>query len=243
MTKRPMTHEETEARPLWVDALLLVLAGVVFVTMISLGNWQIRRLYWKLDLIEQVENRAYGAPVAIPETDPVPEYLRVTTRGEFRHDLSLRIKAVTDLGPGYWIMTPLVAEQNTLWINRGFAPTGYDPTALNRPIGPQVITALVRQSRPDGTLLEKNDPTAKRWFSPDIPAMNAAVGISARHSFYLDAAQSAAPGVWPQGGLTILDFRNNHLSYALTWYAMAVLFLAAMIYVVYSRFQTLRAKG
>jgi len=31
-------------RPFWVDALILTLAGVLFVTMIGLGNWQMRRL-------------------------------------------------------------------------------------------------------------------------------------------------------------------------------------------------------
>lgn len=242
MTKRPLTHEETEARPLWVDALLLILAGVVFVTMINLGNWQVRRLHRKLDLIEQVDTRAYGTPVAIPETDPVPEYLRVIAHGTFRHDLSLRIKAVTDIGPGYWIMTPLVARDSALWVNRGFAPNGYDPAALDRPVGRQEIIGLARLSRPDGTLLEKNDAAANRWFSPDIPAMNAAVGLEARGTFFIDAEQTSTSGVWPQGGLTIVEFRNNHLSYALTWYAMAALFLAAMIYVVYSRLKAPQAQ-
>ena len=235
MTKRRLTNEETEARPLYVDALLLVLAGIVFLTLVKLGNWQMGRLHWKLGLIEQVETRAYGTPVAIPAADPLPEYLRVIASGEFRHDLSLRIKAVTDIGPGYWIMTPLLSQESAIWVNRGFAPTGYDPAELEQPLGTQDIVGLARLSRPDGTLLEQNDAEANRWFSADLPAMNSAVGLGAREKFFIDAERTSAPGIWPQGGLTIVEFRNNHLSYALTWYAMAALFLVAMIYVIHSR--------
>lgn len=235
MNKRQLTPEKSEARPLWVDALLLLVAGGIFVTLITLGNWQVRRLYWKLDLIEQVEARAYGTPVSVPETDDVPEYLRVQASGSYRHDLSLRIKAVTELGPGYWVMTPLVGGDHTLWVNRGFVPTGVSEATIRQPEGLQQVVGLMRLTRPEGTLLEKNDPEAGRWFSPDIPVMNATQDIAARSSFYIDAERAAPIGDWPQGGLTKLDFKNDHLSYALTWYAMAALFFAAMGYVIYSR--------
>ena len=100
---------------------------------------------------------------------------------------------------------------------------------------------LARLSRPDGTLLEQNDAEANRWFSADLQAMNSAVGLGARETFFVDAERTSAPGIWPQGGLTIVEFRNNHLSYALTWYAMAALFLVAMIYVIHSRWKASQA--
>lgn len=39
--------------------------------------------------------------------------------------------------------------------------------------------------------------------------------------------------------MTIVTFRNNHLSYALTWYAMALLLAGALFHVLRSR----RRKG
>jgi surfeit locus 1 family protein len=30
------------------------------------------------------------------------------------------------------------------------------------------------------------------------------------------------PGVWPKGATTVLNIANNHLSYALTWFGLAL---------------------
>lgn len=229
-------------RPLWVDILLLGLAATVFVTMLGLGNWQMRRLAWKLDLIEQVEARAFGAPVAAPlsfedgaVTADQHAYLRVSAKGQFRHDLSRRVKAVTELGPGWWLMTPLVSQSSTYWVNRGFLPSGLGPSEISEPQGLQTVTGLLRTSEPDGSLLEANDPVQNRWYSRDVPALSRDAGLSQVVPYFIDADQMGPVTSWPRGGLTQVSFRNSHLSYALTWYAMALLFLGAMAFVIWDR--------
>ncbi|MEM1080097.1 MAG: SURF1 family cytochrome oxidase biogenesis protein [Pseudomonadota bacterium] len=89
-----------------------------------------------------------------------------------------------------------------------------------------------------GTLLEKNNPDADRWVSRDVDALSQAVGLVVYAPYFIDADHAAAPDAWPRGGLTVLDFRNNHGSYALTWYAMAVLFFGAMVYVIVDRLKS-----
>ncbi|WP_282602360.1 SURF1 family protein [Paracoccus sp. PARArs4] len=230
-----MTEAREHGRRRWLDIVLLALAGLVFVTLIGLGNWQMRRLSWKLDLIEAVETRAHGDPVAPPEppvTQDDDAYLRVEVTGSFRHDSSLLVKAVTEIGPGFWLMTPLDRPEGAVWINRGFVPASGDWT---RPEGRQRIEGLLRITEPGGTLLEKNDPEADRWVSRDIAAMNAATGIDAQPGYFIDADQQGSPDAWPRGGLTIIDFRNSHLSYALTWYAMALLLVAGMAWAIRDR--------
>tara|TARA_R110002124_G_scaffold74304_1_gene199374 strand:+ start:28517 stop:29209 length:693 start_codon:yes stop_codon:yes gene_type:complete len=220
-------------RPVWVDATILLLAGVMFVSMIALGNWQMRRLAWKLDLIESVQTRAFGDPVPAPQ-DAAPEYLRVFATGTFAHDQSLRIKAVTEIGPGYWIMTPLVTDGMILWINRGFVPNTLEQGAWERPQGQQRVTGLVRLDQPGGTLLERNQPDTGRWVSADLSEMSRAAGLrQAQTAYFIDSEATGAD--WPRGGLTRLTFRNTHLVYALTWYAMAALFFVAMGYVIRGR--------
>ena len=39
--------------------------------------------------------------------------------------------------------------------------------------------------------------------------------------YFIDADATANPGGLPVGGLTVVRFRNSHLSYALTWFALA----------------------
>ncbi|PIL22024.1 hypothetical protein P775_01620 [Puniceibacterium antarcticum] len=222
-------------RPIWVDVTILVLAGMMLVSMIALGNWQIRRLAWKLDLIEKVETRAYGDAVPAPPST-APEYLRVFASGTFANDLSLRVKAVTEFGPGYWIMTPLRTSDSVIWINRGFVPNAIDQGAWSKPQQPIEVIGLVRLDQPGGTLLESNQPATGRWVSADLTEMSRAAGLeNAQTAYFIDADRADSNIPWPRGGLTRLTFSNTHLIYALTWYAMAGLFIAAMGYVIRER--------
>ncbi len=40
--------------------------------------------------------------------------------------------------------------------------------------------------------------------------------------FFIDADNKPNPGGLPIGGVTIIDFPNNHLQYAVTWYGLAL---------------------
>ena len=51
--------------------------------------------------------------------------------------------------------------------------------------------------------------------------------------FYIDAGTAPNPGGWPKGGVTRLLLPNDHLQYAITWYALAAALV--VIYVVYHR--------
>lgn len=230
-------------RPLWVDALILGFAFVVFVTMVGLGNWQVQRLAWKQDLIAAVDARAFAAEIPAP-TGPVTEegdeYTRVEITGTFDYAQTRRVKAVTDLGLGNWLMTPLDTGDRVLWINRGFIPLNFDGS-LDEPAGTQRVTGLLRITEPEGTLLESNDPVADRWVARDVEQLSQVAGVEAG-AYFIDADHLGAVGTWPRGGLTIISFRNNHLSYALTWYAMAALFAAGMAYVVWDRIRA-RQRG
>ena len=227
-----------ERRQPWTDALLLALAFIVFVTLIALGTWQIQRLQWKLDLIEAVEARAFGEPVAAPKGDVSAEdhaYLRIAVDGTYRHDLTREVKAITELGSGRWVMTPLRTSKSHIWINRGFVPTGSAPDDWTRPSGRAEVSGLLRITEPDGTLLEKNVPDEARWYSRDVATLSEAAGLEGFAPYFIDADHTGEPAGWPRGGLTVVKFRNPHLAYALTWYAMAALFLGGMIYVIKDR--------
>ncbi len=215
----------------WVNGAILGLAGLCFVAMVALGVWQVQRLSWKLDLIAQVEERAYATALPAPKGE-APEYLRIEATGVLRHEDSLRVKAVTELGPGHWVMTPLDTSDQTIWVNRGFVPKGLARADWTAPEGALRIEGLVRLNQPGGTLLERNAPDADRWVSADLPEMSAFVGLSNVAPYFIAADHLGAEDAWPRGGMTKLSFRNTHLSYALTWFAMAALFLGAMIYVI-----------
>lgn len=194
--------------------------------------WQIERLGWKLDLIAAVDARVKAPPSALPPpadwaamnaTDD--EYRHVQVHGTLLHCETL-VQALTELGGGYWVMTPLETSQGIILVNRGFVPSERrDPStrAGAQLPGPVTVTGLLRMSEPGGTLLRRNDPASGRWFSRDVQAIAASCGLAGVAPVFIDADATPNPGGYPVGGLTVIDFPNNHLVYAITWFGLAVL--------------------
>lgn len=220
----------------------MVLVGCVF-GITALGVWQVERRTWKLALIERVEARIHAAPGPIPLVESWPAinasddaYRRVRVTGHFLHERETRVKAVTDIGSGFWVVTPLRTQAGfTVLVNRGFVPGERRDPATRRegnPEGDVTVTGLLRMTEPGGAFLRTNDPAAGRWYSRDVGAIAAAHDLQHVAPFFIDADAAANPGGYPIGGLTVVRFQNNHLIYALTWFALAFmlcgwLFIAA----------------
>lgn len=230
----PAAARAPRSLPALACAALLALLGVA--GLAGLGMWQIQRLGWKLALIERVETRIRAAPVPAPGPDRWPgigadEYLRVTLSGRFQHDRETLVQAVTELGGGFWVMTPLVTDAGfPVLVNRGFVPP--DRRAPNSrdaglPAGTVTVTGLLRLSEPGGGFLRTNAPAEERWHSRDVAAIAQARGLKEAAPYFVDADGAPNPGGFPVGGLTVLRFANNHLVYALTWFALALMLAGA----------------
>ncbi|RYE03859.1 MAG: SURF1 family protein [Sphingomonadales bacterium] len=209
--------------------LLVVLALAAALGFTALGVWQIERRAWKLDLIARVDAGLKAPPAA--DWQRFAEYRKVRLPGTFLYDRETFVKAVTERGEGFWVMTPLRTAQGTVLVNRGFVPSEKQA----RWCGPEaeaIVTGLLRASEPKGGFLRSNDPGANRWFSRDVAAIAAAQKLGPVAPFFIDADATPNPGGYPVGGLTVVTFRNNHLVYALTWFALAALSAAGAIFVL-----------
>lgn len=218
-----------------VLAVLALSFGLGAALFAALGAWQVMRLGWKLELIERVEGRIHAAPVAPPppsEWDAVTasdhEYRRVQMHGHWMAGHDTRVLAVTEAGSGHWLLTPLQLDDGSIvLVNRGLVPTGWQAPAQG-PAGdaPVTVTGLLRLSEPGGGFLRDNAPAADRWFSRDVAAIAHARELERVAPYFVDAERGGAETPeWPRGGLTVVSFRNNHLGYALTWFALALLVL------------------
>lgn len=223
---------EVQTKPGATLRRVLFFSGlVVFAILLALGSWQVQRLFWKRDLIARVESRVQKSPVAIPasvdwahvnRTDD--EYRHVSVSGTYLHEHMLRTQAVTGLGSGYWLMTPLrMTSGEIVWINRGFISPDAQTRDIDMPAGTVSVSGLLRMSEPGGGFLRKNDVAHGRWYSRDVVAMSAAQGIGVAAPFFIDVDATPLNRPYPVGGLTVVRFADNHLIYALTWYAMAAL--------------------
>ena len=191
-------------------------------------------------LIAGVEARVNAPPVPAPAETDWPgfdagkeEYRHVTASGRFVNDRETLVQAVTERGGGFWVVTPLVqADGTTVLINRGFVPPERrDPEtrAQGQLQGDVTVTGLLRLTEPGGAFLRSNDPAGNRWYSRDVAAIAAAKGLQRVAPYFIDADNSANPGGYPAGGLTVVHFRNSHLAYIFTWYALAAMTVAITV--------------
>jgi len=221
---------------------------VVFFGFLALGTWQVKRLFWKLDLIERVDRRVHAVPVAAPGADAWPqvradshEYLHVRLDGTFLYSKTARTKAVTVLGSGFWLLTPLRSADGVITlVNRGFVSEAAPDLDKSRADAVVAVSGLLRLSEPGGGFLRHNDAAGDRWFSRDVQAIAVARQLAPVAPYFVDAEASAAQAGKemqravagePVSGLTVISFPNNHLVYALTWYGLALMMAGAGFWV------------
>lgn len=237
---------------------MLILVGIaLFLGFIALGTWQVQRRAWKLALIERVDQRVHASPVPAPGRAAWPqidaaghEYLPVTARGRWLHDRTVLTQAATELGAGFWVLTPLEQADGTrVLVNRGFIPqsqrTQWLPPAgapAADAVAPAEVQGLLRISEPRGGFLRTNDPAQGRWYSRDVAAIAAAQGLADVAPYFIDQGlpdlrpaaappDAAAVTRWPHPGMTVIRFANSHAVYALTWFGLALMVAGAAGYV------------
>lgn len=209
--------------------------GVAFAILVTLGTWQWQRLEWKTDLIDRIESRIGSAPVPLPPVidDPAAwDYRPVTVTGTFLHDRELHLgpRTLSDGGvnrTGVHVLTPLVRAdgQGTVLVDRGFVPDDLrDPAtrAAGQVPGEVTVQGIARTPGAPNWMQPENRPDENFWFWTDLPAMAVAAGVADLSPVYIQAGEAPNPGGWPLGGRTVVNIPNNHLSYVVTWYGLAL---------------------
>jgi surfeit locus 1 family protein len=227
-------------RPVRARLIFASCAALLCAGFLALGVWQVQRLQWKTALIAQVDRRVHAAPAAAPSRADwarlgknSDEYRHVRLRGHFLATPSTLVQAATELGSGYWVLTPFQGDGgDVVLVNRGFIPAAAKQSV---PAGSATeVTGLLRMSEPGGAFLRHNDPVNNRWYSRDVAAIAAARGLSGVAPYFVDQ-DAGATDVVPVGGLTVVSFNNNHLVYALTWFAMALMAAGACVFIARER--------
>jgi surfeit locus 1 family protein len=229
---------ETAAGPTGIGLIAAgIVAAAAFAVLVSLGIWQMQRLTWKEGLIAQIEARSHAAPVPLPprsgwaSLDPETyEYRRVTATGTFEHDREVQVFRASGPNaglsqPGYLVITPLrLADGAHVLVTRGFVPeSNRDPATRSAgQIGGEVtIVGLMRAPETRNAFTPADDPGRNAWFTRDPALIARHLGLADAAPFSIDADATPVPGGLPRGGATVVSIKNDHLSYALTWFGLA----------------------
>lgn len=238
-----MADAMAEARRGWRGRrATFLLAFTGFALLIALGTWQIERRAWKADLIARIETRLALPPAALDELLAQPDQadfrpVRATGRWLHEHEFHLAARGYRG-NPGYHVVTPLLLDggETAVLVDRGWVPLERrvpQSRAAGQATGGVVVEGIARQPTKPGAFTPDNRPDQNQWYWIDLAAMRAGAGAARLAPLLIEAGPAVNPGGLPIGGQTRVTLSNNHLQYALTWYALAV--ALAVIYLITAR--------
>jgi cytochrome oxidase assembly protein ShyY1 len=209
---------------------------------IGLGVWQLQRRVEKHALIAALTERLAAEPVPLPRAS---EWNRLTPKeDEFRR---VRFKATygagpdamvyssgsavrTDVsGPGTWAFLPArLPSGETIIVNAGFVQnTMQDRAQQDRAVSrlgagdAADLTGYIRFPESAGLLTPAPNSAKRLWFVRDTLEMARLLGWGSVAPFYIDLEQPVPPNGIPSPGPLHVNLKDDHMQYAITWFALA----------------------
>ena len=223
---------------LWFGSFVVTIRLLPFVSVMaalaalcSLGVWQLERAQWKKSLIAERQRFAELPPVMIDGRDAqLANYRRARTTGSsIPHAEILLARGDLHSGAaGYHVVVPFrLLDGSVLLVNRGFIPLAWSAQTRHYDGRTQTIEGIVRSQTKPNFFTPRNDAHNEFWFTIDTDAMLRHHGLSDGLNFYLDEARRPSQQEGdPIGGQTLMILRDHHVSYAITWFSLALAVLA-----------------
>jgi surfeit locus 1 family protein len=209
---------------------LTIACALLFAILCALGVWQLERLQWKLALIARVDGHMAAAPLPLDRIMAMApdeaQYRRVALNGRFDHAREAFV-FTTDAGaPVYHVLTPFTTDDGkVLMVDRGeVLKEKLDPAtrASGNIAGEIHATGVWRVPDAPGAFTPPPDTAHRIWYARDLTAIAQADHLTLAAPVVIEADAAPNPGGWPKGGQTVVSFRNQHLSYAVTWFGLAL---------------------
>jgi cytochrome oxidase assembly protein ShyY1 len=204
--------------------------------------WQLQRRVEKHALIAALTERLAAAPIPLPPPaqwsalNPAhDEFSRVSFTATYQSRLDAMVyssgSAVREdiSGPGTWAFLPArLPDGETVAINAGFVPNmmqdrGQQDRAVAQLITQQPVslTGYLRFPESAGMLTPAQDRTKRLWFTRDHLAMAQALGWDKVAPFYIDLEAPVPANGIPKPGPLEIHLKDDHMQYAITWFALA----------------------
>ena len=206
--------------------LFSVFVYFIILTLLSLGFWQIYRLKWKLELIEQIENSLKNDPVELISIEK-KNYLRIKASGEIDFDKQIYLYNLNDTGkPGFEVVNPIKIGDENYLMNRGWIP--FEKKGLpeiNLVDQNQIVGTLMLQTKPS-TFKPENDIEKNYWFTLNREDISKFTGRNfSEYVIFLNGDYKI-----PKPRVITAKISNNHKKYAITWFSMAISILLIYLY-------------
>jgi cytochrome oxidase assembly protein ShyY1 len=219
---------------------------VMVAAFVGLGIWQLQRRVEKHILIAALNERLAAAPEALPApsqwsalTPTHDEFRRVSFAATYAKLADAMVyssgSAVREdvSGPGTWAFLPArLPDGAIVVVNAGFVQnTMQDRAQQDRAVSrlltdaPANLTGYIRFPESAGTLTPSENAAKRLWFTRDHLAMARALGWSEGGKsiapFYIDLENPVPDSGIPKPGPLEVHLKDDHLQYAITWFALA----------------------
>ncbi|EJD03631.1 uncharacterized protein FOMMEDRAFT_105726 [Fomitiporia mediterranea MF3/22] len=215
----------------------MILLGVMPILTFALGTWQIQRLKWKVNLIDELEEKLQRAPMDLPDyvnLDVLDDFAfrKVRVKGRLDHAHTILIgPRVRDGTKGVNVITPLIrSDGSTILVDRGFVSDEYakpEHWKSSQNNNEEVeINGMLRTSQKRNRFTPDNHPEKGEWYWVDVNALADYAGgeaagvqpvfIEAIFGHTGDAQLNISRGV-PVGRAPTVEVRNSHAAYVFTW--------------------------
>ncbi|WP_440634717.1 SURF1 family protein [Candidatus Pelagibacter sp. HIMB1746] len=206
--------------------LFSVFVYFIILVLLSLGFWQLYRLSWKLDLINQIENSLKIDPVELQNVEK-KNYLRIKTSGQIDFEKQIYLYNLNETGkPGFEVINPIKVGNEDYLINRGWISFDQkNKPEINVVDQKNIIGTLMLQSK-SSSFKPKNEVDKNYWFTLDREDILKFTGKNfSKYIIYLNGNYEN-----PRPRVITAKISNNHKKYAITWFSMAISILLIYLY-------------
>jgi surfeit locus 1 family protein len=208
--------------------------AIAMAILIGLGVWQIQRLHWKEGVLARIAalQSARPQPLAAALTRASRggdiEYTRVQADcPDIETTPFVKLFTPADGGGGYRIITSCRLNggpYGSVLVDRGFIAQEIvdrlrpdQAAALSRP-----IIGVLRRGDARNFVTPDNQPAQRLYYWRDIASMAHVLGAPSPAPTFLMLERPAPAELGPTPAPTPVDIPNNHLSYAITWFGLAI---------------------
>ena len=211
------------------NQLLFNIFVLSFVTLFCvLGTWQLVRLQWKNNLINQISEGLKSSPINYSNKIKA-NYQRVVVEGKYNFEKQIYLYSLNDKGqPGYDVITPFESRfsENVL-VNRGWIKSNLKNNIVINKTPDSKIQGLILEIRKPNIFKPENDIKKNIWFSINLEQIKEITGKNfSNHVLYLEEKKITVP----KPKKITIDLPNNHLKYAITWYSISISIFAYFLY-------------
>jgi surfeit locus 1 family protein len=206
--------------------LFSIFVFIFISTFVVLGSWQLIRLNWKLELINQIENSLKNEPVNL--SDHTPEnYLRIKTSGIIDFDKQIYLYNLNEKGqPGFDVVTPMIVEGKNFLLNRGWIPFNEKENEKINILAPLNISGTLKKQLKANSFKPENNVQENYWFTLN------------RKDIFQYTEKNFSPFIiylnnnldMPKTKIVTANISNNHKKYAITWFSLAFSTLVFYLY-------------